>query len=109
MSAKISLMSLVILLTDQHLPRGRMPEITSLMLRGFSLKYLPISIIHSAISKGESLLAFFCFLFIWVFFHNLSRIIGLQGKGESIPLTPHYHFYPLHRHLDISRVITAES
>ena len=24
-------------------------------------------------------------------------------------LTPHYHFHPLHRHLDISWVITAES
>ena len=34
---------------------------------------------------------------------------GLQGKGEGIPLTPHYHFYILHRHLDISQAITAES
>ena len=34
---------------------------------------------------------------------------GLQGKGEGIPLTPHYHFCPLHRHLDISRAITADS
>ena len=28
---------------------------------------------------------------------------------SSISLTPHYHFHLLHRHLDISRVITAES
>ena len=30
-------------------------------------------------------------------------------KGEGISLTPHYHFHPLHGHLDISRVITAKS
>ena len=29
---------------------------------------------------------------IWVFFHEHSRITGLQGKGESITLAPHYHF-----------------
>ena len=31
------------------------------------------------------------------------------GKGEGFSLTPHYHFHPSYRHLDISRVITAES
>ena len=46
---------------------------------------------------------------IGVFFHNDSRIAGLQAKGEGISLTPHYHFHPLHRHLGISRRITAES
>ena len=40
---------------------------------------------------------------------NHSRITGLKGKGEDISLTPHYHFHPVHRHLDISRAITAES
>ena len=30
-------------------------------------------------------------------------------KGEAISLTPLYHFRPLHRHLDITRAITAES
>ena len=49
------------------------------------------------------------FVFIWVFFHDHSRITGLQGKREGISLTPHYHFHPLHRHLDISRAITADS
>ena len=49
------------------------------------------------------------FFAIWVFIHKHSQITGLQGKGEGISLTPHYHFHPLHRHLDISRVITAES
>ena len=32
----------------------------------------------------------------------------LQGKGQGISLSPHYYFHPLHRHLDISRAITAE-
>ena len=49
------------------------------------------------------------FFSIWVFLRNHLRITRLQGKGESISLTPHYHFHPLHRHFDISRVITAES
>ena len=34
------------------------------------------------------------FFSIWVFFHNHSRITGLQGKGKGISLTPHYHFHP---------------
>ena len=46
---------------------------------------------------------------IWVFFYKHSQITGLQGKGEGIPLTPNYHFHPLHRLLDISRAITAGS
>ena len=45
------------------------------------------------------------FFSIWVFL----QITGLQGKGEGLSLSPHYHFYPLYRHLDISREITAES
>ena len=49
------------------------------------------------------------FLLSGFFFHNHSRVTGLQGKGDGISLTPHYHFHPLHRHLDISWVITAES
>ena len=49
------------------------------------------------------------FFSIWVFFHNHSRITGLLGKGEGISLTPHDHFHPFHRHLGISRAITAES
>ena len=51
---------------------------------------------------------FFFFFSIWVFFHGHSRFTGQQGKGEATSLTPLYHFDPLHRHLDISRAITAE-
>ena len=52
----------------------------------------------------------FCFIFfIWVFFHEHSRFTGQQGCEEATFLTPLYHFYRLHRHIDISRVVTAES
>ena len=44
-----------------------------------------------------------------MFFHEHSGFTGLQGKGKGIYCTPLYHFRPLHRHLDISRAITAES
>ena len=37
------------------------------------------------------------FFSILVFFHENSRITGLQGEGEGISLTPHHHFNPLHR------------
>ena len=51
-----------------------------------------------------------CFFFsIWVFFYGHSRFPGMLGKGEGISLTPHYHFHPLYRHLDINQEITAES
>ena len=51
---------------------------------------------------------FVCFS-VWVFFREHSRITEQQGKGVGIPLTPLYHFHPLHIHLDISRAITAAS
>ena len=51
----------------------------------------------------------FFFFSIRFFFRDHSRITGLQGKGEGISLTPHYHFHPLHGHLDISGAITAEN
>ena len=56
-----------------------------------------------------SLNLFVLFFFYLGFFHNQSRTTGLQGKGEDISLTPHYHFHPLLRHLDISRAFTAEN
>ena len=49
------------------------------------------------------------FFSIEVFFHDHSWITGLLGKGEGIPLTPHYQLHPLYRYLDISQAITAES
>ena len=49
------------------------------------------------------------FISIWIFFHGHSRFTGQLGKGQAISLTPLYYFHPLHRHLDISRAINAES
>ena len=48
-------------------------------------------------------------LHLFFFFHQHSRVTELLGKGERISFTPHYHFNALHRHLDSSRAITAES
>ena len=49
------------------------------------------------------------FFSFWVFFHEHSQFTGQQGKGEiAISLTLLFNFHPLHRDLDISRVITAE-
>ena len=31
------------------------------------------------------------------------------GKGDGISLAPHYYFHPIHRYLDISQMIAAES
>ena len=52
----------------------------------------------------------FIFLSIKVFFYEHSRFTGQQGKGKAIfiSLSPLYHFHLLHRHLHISRAITAE-
>ena len=47
------------------------------------------------------------FFSIWVFFHEHSRNTGQLGIGKAIFLSLHFH--PLHRHLDINRVITSES
>ena len=61
------------------------------------------SILRKVVSNGKD------FFSLWVFFHEHSRLTGQQWKGEAISLTPFYQFHPLHRHLDISRAITAES
>ena len=42
-------------------------------------------------------------------FTNIHKSQDSRGNGEGISITPHHHFHPLHRHLDNSRVITAES
>ena len=47
------------------------------------------------------------FFFIWIFF--LERFTGQQRKGGAIYSTPLHYFHPLHRNLDNSRKITAES
>ena len=59
----------------------------------------------------------YMYIYIYIYIYILSgqrpRITNHRTAGEggghfSLP-TPHYHFHPPHRHLDISRTITAES
>ena len=50
-----------------------------------------------------------CLFFFFLSGFSFTNIHRQQGKGEGIFLTPLYHFHLLHRHLDISRAITAES
>ena len=52
---------------------------------------------------------FLSFFSICVFFHEHSRFTGQQGKDNAISLTFLYQFHAIHRHLDISQEITAES
>ena len=77
-------------------------------LKTFTIKNI-FDCTHFSVHYQRSDFFIYLFFSIWVFFHEHSQITGLQGKGEGISLTPHYHFHPLHRHLDISRAITAES
>ena len=44
------------------------------------------------------------FFFYLAFFSRTFTNHRTAGEAEGISLTPHYHFHPLHRHLDISRV-----
>ena len=58
---------------------------------------------YSSVSKTDVFFFYLGFL-SWTFTNHRTA-----GEGVGISLTPHYHFHPLHRHLDISRAITAES
>ena len=49
-----------------------------------------------------------CFFFYLGFLSQTLTYRRTAGEGGG-HLIPHYHFHPLHRHLDISRAITAES
>ena len=47
--------------------------------------------------------------FVLVFLSQTFSIHRTAEEGKGISLTPHQHFHPLHRHLDISWAITVES
>ena len=51
----------------------------------------------------------FGFFSIWLFFPEYSQFTGQQVKRGAISLYRFYHFHLLHRHLDISWVIAAQS
>ena len=74
------------------------------------LKTVEEEIFHNQFMIIAEMSSYFFFFSIWVFFHGHSRFTRQQGKGEGISfLTPFYLFHPLHRHIDISQAITAES
>ena len=50
-----------------------------------------------------------CFFLSGFSFTNIHDSQDSRGKGRLYLFILLYHFYPLHRHLDISRAITAES
>ena len=55
---------------------------------------------------------FFCFYFLFFCFFLSAfsfTTIHEPGKRVDISWTPYYYFYPLHRYIDISQAITAES
>ena len=59
---------------------------------------------------GEGAFPLWTFFFFYPGFLSQTFINHRTArKGEDISLTPHYHFHPLHRHLDISQVITAQN
>ena len=94
-------------------PTNEVDKHTVAVMRSNSLvKESVVGHIPQNISKFSLMFLFFFFFFffsIWVFLHERSLFTGQQGKGEGIFLTPLNHFHPLHRHLDISQAITAES
>ena len=51
----------------------------------------------------------YIFFFYCGFLSPLFTNHRAAGKGKGISLTPHHHFHPLYKHLDISRAITVES
>ena len=91
-----------------------MPETNALSERlYFKLKriktYHKSNLNHNRSTSIGNFYTTWIFFSIWVFFHEHSRFRGQQEKGETIFLTPLYHFHPFHRHLDIGCAITAES
>ena len=52
---------------------------------------------------------FFVFFFFLIFYLSGFYLKYINDSKETVFLTPLYHFHPLHRRLDISQVITAES
>ena len=57
-------------------------------------------------NKKVSIVFFFLSGF---FFKNVHEPQDSKSRETAFFLTPHYHFHPLHRHLDMSQEVTAES
>ena len=59
---------------------------------------------HTRVLWFESLFNFFFYLSFLSWTYSNHRT---AGEGDGVCLTPHHHFHPLHRHLDINLVIIA--
>ena len=59
--------------------------------------------------SSEFLVGLLSFFFYLGFLPQPFTKYRTAGEGEDIPLTPHYQFYPLHRHLNISWAIAVDS
>ena len=66
-----------------------------------------IVLILDFITKGDR--HYYNFFFYMGFLSQPFKNHSTAGKEEGISLTHHYHLHTLHRHLHISRAITAES
>ena len=60
-------------------------------------------------TSTDEILKLFFFFFYLGFLPRTFMNHRTAGEGVGISLTPHYYFHPLHRHLDNSWAITAES
>ena len=71
----------------------------------------PIILRNSVLTSCNAQFTFpvFCFFSVWVLIYELSRFTGRQRKGVAVFLCLFYRFHSLYRHLEISRVIAAES
>ena len=77
----------------------------NLSRKGKSILHTPIKSLLSRYIVYKRMLTF---IYNFKTLSFLSRFKGQRGDGECISLTALYRFHPLHRHLDISRTITAQ-
>ena len=74
----------------------------------FNVFYKGLANVFTQVKGWYSIFLFLGFLSQILTIHRTAGEVG-GGGGGAIYLTPSYHFHPLHRHLDISWVISAES
>ena len=104
---KTKMMKLIVTINSENVGRTiSVEQIISIGRIATNLKIVSqqanMIVAHIDISKIYIYIYFIC-----VLFHEHSQITGLQRKGEGIPLTPHYHFHLLQRHLDLCTQLAA--
>ena len=71
--------------------------------------FIPATSCFKVVKFNITQYSFSAFFFHLCFLSQTFTIHKTAWEVEDISLIPFYHFYPLHRHLDISWVVTAES